>query len=100
MQQKNVAINENTYIVDSSNDITDQGRSEGTSSVAFELLAIKCRLEFMNLFIFNCLTSNFCFPKHISFARQMTTTVYERALLVMDFKLTRENDDLLSSRHR
>ena len=55
-------------------------RSEGTSSVAFEVLVINCQIDFtdlfiyncltsnINLFIFNCLTSNFCFPKNISFA--------------------------------
>ena len=69
-----------------------QGRSEGTSSVAFEVLIIKWEIDFINLFIFNCLTSNvnlfifncltsninlfnfncltsnFCFPKNIFFA--------------------------------
>ena len=57
-----------------------QGRSEGTSSVAFEVLIIKSEIDFINLFIFNCLTSNinlfnfncltsnFCFPKNIFFA--------------------------------
>ena len=39
-------------------DITDQGRSEGTSSVAVEVLIINCQIYFINLFIFNCLTSN------------------------------------------
>ena len=57
-----------------------QGRSEGTSSVAFEVLIIKSEIDFINLFIFNCLTSNinlfffncltssFCFPKNTFFA--------------------------------
>ena len=35
-----------------------QGRSEGTSSVAFEVLIINCQIYFINLFIFNCLTLN------------------------------------------
>ena len=35
-----------------------QGRSEGTSSVAFEVLIIKSEIDFINLFIFNCLMSN------------------------------------------
>ena len=59
-----------------------QGHSEGTSSVAFEVLIISCQIYFLNLcifncltlyinlFIFNCLTSNFCFPKNISFANR------------------------------
>ena len=66
-----------------------QRRSEDTSSVAFEVLIIKSEIDFINLFIFNCLmsnvnlfifncltsntnlfnfnclTSNFCFPKNI-----------------------------------
>ena len=58
----------------------NQGRSEGTSSVAFKVLIIKSEIDFINLFIFNCLTSNinlfnfncltsnFCFPKNIFFA--------------------------------
>ena len=71
-----------------------QGRCEGTSKVAFEILIIKPERDFINLFIFNCLmsninlfifnsftlnrnlfnfncfTSNFCFPKNIFFARR------------------------------
>ena len=37
-----------------------QERSEGTSSVALEVLIIRinCNIEFINLFIFNCLTPN------------------------------------------
>ena len=70
----------------------NQGCSESTSSVAFEVLIIKSEIDFINLFIFNCLTSNvnlfifncltsninlfnfncltsnFCFPKNIFFA--------------------------------
>ena len=69
-----------------------QGRIEGTSSVVFEVLTIKSEIDFINVFIFNCLTSNinllifnrltpntnlfnfkclasnFCFPKNIFFA--------------------------------
>ena len=56
-----------------------QGRREGTSSVAFQVLIMNCKKDFINLFIFNylpsnknlfilnCLTSNFCFPKNIYF---------------------------------
>ena len=72
-----------------------QGRSESTSSVAFEVLfIINCEIDFINLFTFNyltsninlflfncstssinlfnfnCLMSNFCFPKNISFANR------------------------------
>ena len=35
-----------------------QGRSEGTSSVVFELLIINYQTYFISLFIFNCLTLN------------------------------------------
>ena len=57
-----------------------QGRREGTSSVAFEVLIMNCKKDFINLFIFNylpsnknlfilnCLMSNFCFPKNMYFA--------------------------------
>ena len=38
--------------------LLNQGCSEGTSSVAFEVLIIKSKIDFINLFIFNCLTSN------------------------------------------
>ena len=74
---------------------THQGCSEGTSSVAFEALLINGQIDLINflifncltlninLLIFNCLTSNFCFRKNIS-----------------DFKLTWENDDLLSSSYK
>ena len=80
-----------------------QGRSEGTSSVAFEVLIIKSEIDFINLLIFNCLTSNinlfnfncltsnFCFPKNIFFAsRRERLFIYERASLVSGFQLTRE----------
>ena len=62
---------------------THQGCSEGTSSVAFEALLINGQIDLINFLIFNCLTSNFCFRKNVS-----------------DFKLTWENDDLLSSSHK
>ena len=59
-----------------------QGRSEGTSGVAFDVLMINCKIDFINLFIFNCLisninlfncnclTSNFCFPQNASFTNR------------------------------
>ena len=47
--------------------VAKQGCSEGTSSVAFEVLLIKSEIDFIN-FIFNGLTSNSCFPKNIFFA--------------------------------
>ena len=57
-----------------------QRRREGTSSIAFEVLIMNCKKDFVNLFIFNCLilninllifnclTLNFCFPENIHFA--------------------------------
>ena len=89
-----------------------QGRSEGTSSVAFELLIINCQIYYINLFIFNCLALNvnlfifnlcdvkFLFSESHICRKQKRTAVYWRASLVSDFKLNRENDDLLSSRHK
>ena len=61
--------------------LCNQGRSEGTSSVAFEVLIIICETDFKNLFIFSCLTSNInlvhfncltsnCFPKSTSLANR------------------------------
>ena len=40
------------------------------------------------------------FSKEHIFRKQKRTVVYGRASLVSDFQLTRENDDLLSSRHK
>ena len=59
-----------------------QGRREGALSVAFEVLIMNYETDFINLFIFsylalnidlfifNCLTSNFCSPKNIYFGRR------------------------------
>ena len=97
------------------NIVAEQGRSEGTSSVAFEVLIINCQIYFINSFIFNCLTLNiklfifklfdvkFLFSENHVFRKQKRTAClwsYGRASLVSDFKLTRENDGLLSSRHK
>ena len=86
-----------------------QGRSEGTSSLAFEVLKINCQIYFINLFIFNRLTLNikmfvfklfdvkFLFSENHVFCKQKRTAClwsYGRASLVSNFKLTRENDDL------
>ena len=102
---------------------TRQGHREDTSSVAFEVLIMNCEEDFINLFIFNCLasninlfifnclksninlfifnclTSNFCFLRNI-FHKQKRTAAGGCASVFLDFKLTRENDDLLSSRHK
>ena len=68
--------------------ILQQGRSEGTSSVAFEVLIINCQIYFINSFIFNCLTLNkklfffklfdvkFLFTENHVFHKQKRTVVY------------------------
>ena len=65
-----------------------QGRSEGASSVAFEVLIINCQICFINSFIFNCLTLNiklfifkvfevkFLFSENHVFRKQKRKTVY------------------------
>ena len=80
-----------------------QGRNEGTSSVAFEVLVINCQMCFIHLFIFNCLTLNiklFIFKlfdvkclfseKHVFRKQKRTASLwsYGPASLVLDFKLT------------
>ena len=89
-----------------------QGRSKGTSNIAFEVLIISCQIYLINLFIFNCLTLNinlfifnlfdvkFSFSKNPIFRKQKRTTVYGLASLLSDFKLTQKNDDMLFSRHK
>ena len=69
-------------------DILMQGRSEGTSSVAFKVLIINCQIYFINSFIFNCLTLNiklfifklfdvkFLFSENHVFLKQKRTAVY------------------------
>ena len=70
------------------NIVAEQGRSEGTSSVAFEVLIINCQIYFINSFIFNCLTLNiklfifklfdvkFLFSENHVFRKQKRTAVY------------------------
>ena len=65
-----------------------QGRSEGTSSVALEVLIINCKIYFINLFILNCLTFDiklfifkffnvkFLFSENHVFRKQKRTAVY------------------------
>ena len=65
-----------------------QGRSEGTSSVALEVLIINCQIYFINLFIFNCVTLDiklfifkffnvkFLFSENHVFRKQKRTAVY------------------------
>ena len=89
----------------------EQARSEGASSVAFEVQIINCQIYFIYLFIFNCLTLNinffifnlfdvkFLFSENNVFCKQKRMAVYGHTSLFSDLKLTRENDDQLSSRH-
>ena len=96
---------------------------EGTSSVAYEILIMNCKNDFINMFIFNYLASNinlfifssltldinlfifnflmsrFCIPKNI-FRKQKRTAVCGRSSIFAEFKLIPENDDLLPSRHK
>ena len=93
-------IHEPTHILKYSVSCIDlvftQGRSEGTSSVTLKVPIINYQIDFIKLLIFNCLTlkinlfmfnyltSNFYFPKHISFAsrrKQKTKKVKENGCL-------------------
>ena len=88
-----------------------QGRSsEGTSIVVFEIPIIRNRFyksvhpepfninyEFVQLQLFDI---NFLFFEEHIFRKQKRTLVYGRASLVLSFQLTRENNDLSSSRHK
>ena len=74
-----------------------QGRSEGTSSVPFEVLIINCQIYFINLFIFNCLTLNiklfifklfdvnFCFQIIMPFANRRERLFMELWMRVLSF---------------
>ena len=54
-----------------------QGRSDGTWSVAFEVLIINRQTYSINSFSFNYLTSNFCFPKKSILHRQKRMAVMD-----------------------
>ena len=82
-----------------------QRRSEGTSSVTFEVLIVNYQIYLINLLIFNCFTLNinlfinlfyvkFLFSENHIFRKQKRTAVYGSASLVSDYKLTQENDYL------
>ena len=76
-----------------------QACSEGTSSATFKVLIFNCLILNINLFIFNLFDVKFLFSENHIFRKQKRTAVYGPASVVLDFKLTRENDDLLSLRH-
>ena len=68
--------------------LAKSGGSEGTSSVAFEELKINCQRRFKHFFNFNCLTSNFCFPKRYIFRRQRNTRVMDASPYVRSLNST------------
>ena len=65
-----------------------QGRSEGTSSIGFEVLILNSQIYLINLFIFNCLILNiklfilmlsdvtYLFSENHVFRKQKGTAVY------------------------
>ena len=76
-----------------------QGHSEGTSSLAFEVLIINCQIYFINLFIFNCLTLNIklfifkfldvkflFFPNVLSFANRREWLFMELWTCILSFE--------------
>ena len=63
--------------------------------VHLQLLNVRYKFVHLQLFDFK-----FLFSKTHAFRKQKRTAVYGRASLILDFKLTRENDDLLFPRHK
>ena len=107
--------NDNMSIKKKNLQIISQGCREGTSIVAFEVLIINCQIYFINLFIFNCFNIKrkivhlqvvqrqiFVFRKSCLSQTEEKGCLWSCgcASLVSDFKITRENDDLLSWRHK
>ena len=90
----------------------DQGHSEGTTRMTLEVLIINYQIFFIFLFIFNCfalkinlfifnlIDAKFLFSENHTFRKQKKTAVYGRTSLVLEFKLTQKNDDLLILRHK
>ena len=82
-------------------------RSRFYKFVHLQLFSVK--YKFVHLQLFNVkykfvhlqqFDVKFLFSEKHIFRKQKKTPVYGRAFVVSDFKLTRENDDLLSSRHK
>ena len=71
-------------------------RSEGTSSVVFEVNRF---YEFVHLQLFDDVKLLFS-DIFVIFRKEKRTAVYKSTSLVLDFKLTRENDNLLSLRYK
>ena len=55
------------------------------------------KYKFIQLQLFDV---KFLFSEEHIFCKQKRTVIYGRVSLVLGFQLTRENDDLLSSRHK
>ena len=71
-------------------------RSEGTSSVVFEVNGF---YEFVHLQLFDDVKLLFS-EIFVIFRKEKRTAVYKSTSLVLDFKLTRENDNLFSLRYK
>ena len=63
----------------------------------FYLQLFNVKYKFIQLQLFDV---EFLFSEEHIFRKQKRTDVYGRASLVLGFQLNRENDDLLSSRHK
>ena len=74
---------------------SNQIRNRFYKSVHRQLFNVKYKFVQLQLFDVKLLYSE----EH-TFRKQKRTVVYGRAYLVLGFQLTRENDDLLSSRHK
>ena len=86
-------------------------RREGTSSVVFEVLIMNCKIKykFVDLQLFSVkhkfvhlqlFDVKFLFSEKYIFHKQKRITVYGRASLFSNSKITWKNDDLLSSKHK
>ena len=62
---------------------------------SIQLFNVKCKFVHLQLF-----TVKFLFTENHIFRKQKRTAVYGHVSLVLDLKLARENDELLSSRHK
>ena len=76
-------------------------------SVHLQLFNVKYRFVYLQLFNgkykfiqLQLFDVKFLFSEEHIFRKQKRTDVYGRASLVSGFQLNRENDDLLSSRHK
>lgn len=78
-----------------------QERSKGTSSVARgEVLIMNCQIDFINFINLQLFHVKFWFSENNIFRKHKRADAYRRASIVLNFKLIRENNDLLSLRHK